>query len=196
VFGNVCQDKLLDLLKIYVDEVGMGRKKISDLSKSVADNGNGKGNYLERRDPALAVQALDMLANGDSFHTVSKATGLTWETVSRLKARHKMVLDERRAMLAEDALEIAEGLRLLQKEKMRMLAEDPEQLARTNIRDLTLPWGISLDKYMTVLGENKVTVEHKSAAPSLEDAMKAIEEARAKLKASSMEVITKDVTNG
>jgi len=93
-------------------------------------------------------------------------------------------------------LEIAEGLRLLQKEKMRMLAEDPEQLARTNIRDLTLPWGISLDKYMTVLGENKVTVEHKSAAPSLEDAMKAIEEARAKLKASSMEVITKDVTNG
>jgi len=196
VFGNVCQDKLLDLLKIYVDEVGMGRKKISDLSKSVADNGNGKGNYLERRDPALAVQALDMLANGDSFHTVSKATGLTWETVSRLKARHKMVLDERRAMLAEDALEIAEGLRLLQKEKMRMLAEDPEQLARTNIRDLTLPWGISLDKYMTVLGENKVTVEHKSAAPSLEDAMKAIEEARAKLKASSMEVIAKDVTNG
>ncbi len=196
MFGNVCQDKLLDLLKIYVDEVGMGRKKISDLSKSVADNGNGKGNYLERRDPALAVQALDMLANGDSFHTVSKATGLTWETVSRLKARHKMVLDERRAMLAEDALEIAEGLRLLQKEKMRMLAEDPEQLARTNIRDLTLPWGISLDKYMTVLGENKVTVEHKSAAPSLEDAMKAIEEARAKLKASSMEVITKDVTNG
>jgi hypothetical protein len=37
-------------------------------------------------------------------------------------------------------------------------------------------------------------VEHKAAAPSLEDAMKAIEEARAKLKASSMEVIAKDVT--
>ncbi len=42
------------------------------------------------------VQALDMLANGDSFHTVSKATGLTWETVSRLKARHKMVLARKR----------------------------------------------------------------------------------------------------
>ena len=193
MFGNVCQDKLLDLLKIYVDEVGMGRKKISDLSKSVADNGNGKGNYLERRDPALAVQALDMLANGDSFHTVSKATGLTWETVSRLKARHKMVLDERRAMLAEDALEIAEGLRLLQKEKMRMLAEDPEQLARTNIRDLAIPWGIANDKFLAALGENKVVVEHKGAAPSLEDAMKAIEEARAKLKASSVEVVAKPV---
>jgi hypothetical protein len=171
----------------------MGRKKISDLAKSVADNGNGKGNYLERRDPATAVKALDMLANGDSFHTVSKATGLTWDTVSRLKARHKMVLDERRAMLAEDALEIAEGLRLLQKEKMRMLAEDPEQLARTNIRDLTLPWGIANDKFLSAMGENKVVVEHKAQAPSLEDAMKAIEEARAKLKAGSLDAVVKPV---
>jgi hypothetical protein len=104
-----------------------------------------------------------------------------------------MVLEERRQVLAQDALEVAEGLRLLQKEKMRMLAEDPEQLARTNIRDLAIPWGISIDKYLAVMGENKVVVEHKGAAPSLEDAMKAIEEARAKLKASSVEVVAKPV---
>ena len=64
---------------------------------------------------------------------------------------------------------------------------------RTNIRDLTLPWGIANDKFLSAMGENKVTVEHKAAAPSLEDAMKAIEEARAKLKASSLEVVTKPV---
>ena len=180
---------------MFVTQRDMPKRKVSDLAKSVAENGNRQGNFIERKDPALAVEALEMLAGGDSFHTVSKATGLKWETISRLKARHKMVLDERRAMLAEDALEIAEGLRLLQKEKMRMLAEDPEQLARTNIRDLTLPWGIAQDKFLSAMGENKVTIEHKTAAPSLEDAMKAIEEARAKLKAGSMEVITKDVTN-
>jgi hypothetical protein len=45
------------------------------------------------------------------------------------------------------------------------------------------------------VGENKVTIEHKSAAPSLEDAMRAIEEARAKLKSGSVEILTKDVTN-
>lgn len=170
----------------------MGRKKTSDLANSVAKNGKGKGNYLERRDPAMAVKALDMLADGESFSAVAKATGLGWETVCRLKARHEAVLDERRAMLAQDALEIAEGLRLLQKEKMRMLAEDPEQLARTNIRDLTLPWGIANDKFLSAVGENKVTVEHKSVAPSLEDAMKAIEEARAKLKAGAVEVVVKE----
>ena len=136
-----------------------------------------------------------MLADGESFRTIQKELGLQWDTVARLKARHKTLLDERRAVLAEDALEIAEGLRLLQKEKMRMLAEDPEQLARTNIRDLSIPWGIANDKFLAAVGENKVVVEHKSAAPSLEDAMKAIQEARAKLKLGAVEVLTKDVTN-
>lgn len=155
--------------------------------------GDRTGNFLERTDPAKATRALEMLADGESFRTIQKELGLQWDTVARLKARHKTLLDERRAALAEDALEIAEGLRLLQKEKMRMLAEDPEQLARTNIRDLSIPWGIANDKFLAAVGENKVVVEHKSSAPSLEDAMRAIEEARAKLKASSVEIITKPV---
>lgn len=74
-----------------------------------------------------------------------------------------------------------------------MLAEDPEQLARTNIRDLAIPWGIANDKFLSAMGENKVVVEHKAGAPSLEDAMKAIEEARAKLKAGSLDAVVKPV---
>lgn len=163
------------------------------LSMSVAAMAEKGSGYLEGRDPAMAAKVLEMLADGNSFTAIRKETGLDWETISRLKARHSMVLDERRRHLAQDALDVAEGLRLLQKEKMRMLAEDPDQLARTNIRDLAIPWGIANDKFLSALGENKVTVEHKAAAPSLEDAMKAIEEARAKLKASSVEVVTKPV---
>ena len=169
------------------------KKKVSDLALSIAAQANNVGNYIERRDPVLATQALELLAEGESINTIRAKTGMKWETICRLKTRHKAALDERRAMLAEDALDIAEGLRLLQKEKMRMLAEDPEQLARTNIRDLTLPWGIAQDKFLSAMGENKVVVEHKAGAPSLEDAMKAIEEARAKLKASSVEVVAKPV---
>jgi hypothetical protein len=74
-----------------------------------------------------------------------------------------------------------------------MLAEDPEQLAMTNIRDLTLPWGIANDKFLSAMGENKVVVEHKSGAPSLEDAMKAIEEARAKMKLASIETVVNEI---
>ena len=169
------------------------RKPVSEMAVEIAKFGEAEGNYLERRDPAKAVKALEMLAEGCSFGKIREELGMKWETISRLKARHQMVLEDRRRELAQDALEIAEGLRLLQKEKMRQLAEDPEQLARTNIRDLAIPWGISIDKYLAVMGENKVVVEHKGAAPSLEDAMKAIEEARAKLKASSVEVVAKPV---
>lgn len=168
-------------------------RKASLMAQSVASYADVTGNFLERKDPALAASILERLADGESFNSISKETGLKWDTIARLKARHKMALDERRAALADDALDIAEGLRLLQKEKMRMLAEDPEQLARTNIRDLTLPWGIANDKFLSAMGENKVVVEHKSGAPSLEDAMKAIEEARAKLKAASVDIVTKPV---
>ena len=74
-----------------------------------------------------------------------------------------------------------------------MLAEDPEQLARTNIRDLTLPWGIANDKFLSAMGENRVVVEHKTSAPSLEDAMKAIEQAKANMKASSIEAVVTEI---
>lgn len=163
------------------------------LAMSVAAMADKGGGYLEGRDPAMAAKVLEMLADGNSFSAIRKETGLDWETISRLKARHSMVLEERRKHLAQDALDVAEGLRLLQKEKMRMLAEDPDQLARTNIRDLAIPWGIANDKFLSAMGENKVVVEHKAGAPSLEDAMKAIEEARAKLKAGSLEVVAKPV---
>ncbi len=171
------------------------KRQMSKMAKAVAEVGDRTGNFLERTDPGKATRALEMLADGESFRTIQKELGLQWDTVARLKARHKVLLDERRAVLAEDALEIAEGLRLLQKEKMRMLAEDPEQLARTNIRDLSIPWGIANDKFLAAVGENKVVVEHKSAAPSLEDAMRAIQEAREKLKIGAVEILTKDVTN-
>ena len=175
------------------ERVKRSRKGLSEVSKSVASYANREGNYLERKQPDKAIQALEMLAEGSSYGMVKAQLGLNWETISRLKARHHMALEQRRGQLAEDALDLVEGFRLLQKEKMKQLAEDPEQLARTNIKDLAIPWGIANDKFLSAMGENKVTIEHKSAAPSLEDAMKAIEEARAKLKASSVEVVAKPV---
>ena len=82
---------------------------------------------------------------------------------------------------------------LLQQEKMKMLAEDESALKRLNIRDLAMSYGIYADKFFMATDGNKVVVEHKTAAPSLEDAVKAIEEAKAKLKASSVDVLVKPV---
>jgi hypothetical protein len=146
---------------------------------------------LERRKPKEVALALEMLSLGATYKEVKDATGLGMDVVGRLRARHGVALDERRRQLATDAMEIAEGLRLLQKEKIRMLADDPEALAKTNIRDLTLPWAIAQTKIFEALGENKVVVEHRSGAPSIADAVKAIEEAKRSLNKGAVEV---DVT--
>ena len=58
----------------------MPKRKISELSKSVAANADNVGNYIERRDPALAIKALEMLAEGETFNSINKKLGMKWET--------------------------------------------------------------------------------------------------------------------
>jgi dihydroxyacetone kinase-like predicted kinase len=74
---------------------------------------------------------------------------------------------------------------------MKMLAEDETALKRVNIRDLAMSYGIYAEKFFMATEGNKVVVEHRTGAPSLEDAVKAIEEAKKRAKAASIEV---DVT--
>jgi hypothetical protein len=83
---------------------------------------------------------------------------------------------------------------MLQHEKLRMLAEDENALKRVNIRDLAMSYGLYADKFFMATDGNKVVVEHKSGAPSIEDARKAIEEARAKARASAIDAVAIDVT--
>lgn len=137
---------------------------------------------LERRDPVVAAQALEMLAQGCQWEAIRDATQLTFNEISRLRARNRTPIDQRRAELAQDGFEMAEGLRLLIKQKMERLANNEDALDKTNLRDLVLPYGIAVDKGMQAMGENKVVIEHTSRKPSLEDAMRAIKEARENLK--------------
>ena len=155
----------------------------------------GSARLTEVKHPQESVVALEMLAMGASYKEIKEKTGLSVNAVMALKARHPMALDVRRKQLAADALEIAEGIRLLQKEKIAQLANDPEALAKTNLRDLTLPWGIAQDKFFGALGEAQTVVEHRTNGMSIEDAQKMIEAARARVKAASVEVDVTPVDN-
>lgn len=104
------------------------------------------------------------------------------------------MLDKRKEIIAQDAMALIEGIRMLQHEKLRMLAEDENALKRVNIRDLAMSYGLYADKFFMATDGNKVVVEHKSGAPSIEDARKAIEEARAKARANAMDAVAIDVT--
>lgn len=143
---------------------------------------------LEHREPTKAMLCLEQLAEGNTWEEIAEATGFSFNQISKVKARHETAIDVRRKQLAADGFEMAEGLRLLAKQKLEMLANNPDALAKVNIRDLVLSYGIAVDKGMQALGENKVVVEHKAGKPSLEDAMKAIAEARAALQKEAVEI--------
>ena len=163
------------------------RKKIATSIVKAADNRR----LIEAKDPEKAARCLEKMAEGRSWKSIMKEEGMDWYTLVGLKSRHSGLVDQRREIVAQDAMELIEGARLLQQEKMKMLSEDESMLRRTNLRDLAMAYGIYADKYFMASEGNKVTIEHKSAAPSLEDAMKAIEDAKAKLKASSVDIVAK-----
>jgi hypothetical protein len=169
---------------------GMGRK-----SKAIVESvGEAQvalnHRYIEKRKPKEAALALDMLAAGETYSKVMETTGIGFVALSALRARHERALEVRRKELALDGFEMAERMRALVAKKAEMLMEDDEALMKTPLKDLTLSYGISVDKGLQALGEQKVVVEHRTGKPTLADAMKAIEEARAALQKEAIPIET------
>jgi hypothetical protein len=156
----------------------------------------GRGLRLEQRDPVRATMLLERLASGESARKIMKEEGVDHHVLCGLRARHAEALGKRREVLAQDAMEMAEKVRVLQHEKMDMLLEDPEALAKTNLRDLAMSYGIYADKFHQSTEGNTVTIQHKGGAPSIEDAMRAIMDAKEKLKNSSIEITVNEIKAG
>ena len=155
------------------------------LLSSIVESGS---RTLEAREPAKAMLCLELLADGSTWQQVADETGWSFTQIGAVKARHEVAIEVRKKQLAADGFEMAEGIRLLLKQKMAMLADNPDALSKVNVKDLALSYGIAVDKGMLALGENKMVIEHKAGKPSLEDAMKAIEDARAALQKEAIEV--------
>ena len=155
------------------------------LLNSIVESGS---RTLEAREPAKAMLCLELLADGSTWQQVADETGWSFTQIGAVKARHEVAIEVRKKQLAADGFEMAEGIRLLLKQKMAMLADNPDALAKVNVKDLALSYGIAVDKGMLALGENKMVIEHKAGKPSLEDAMKAIEDARAALQKEAINV--------
>jgi hypothetical protein len=138
------------------------------------------------------VQIVEALAEGKSTKWIKEKFKIDWNALCRIRTTHADLIRRRREVIAEDALELAEGTRMLAMDKMAMMSDDPEMLAATPLRDLALSYGIFTDKHILATdGGNKMIVEHQGAkAVSLADAVKAIEEAKAllKVKRESIEI--------
>jgi hypothetical protein len=163
-----------------------------EAAASVREVGEETKRLIEWRKPAATVQIIEALAEGKSSKFIREKWGLDWGSLCRIRTRHEDLIRRRREVIAEDALELAEGTRMLAMDKMAMMSDDPEMLAATPLRDLALSYGIFTDKHILATdGGNKMIVEHQGAkAVSLADAVKAIEEAKAllRVKRESIEI--------
>lgn len=145
---------------------------------------------VEKKRPAEAVHALELLSQGWSHREIKNMTGLGWDALWRLAEDHKPALEVRRAQLAHKGFVQAQKAGELLDRKMSMLAEDDAALQKTSLRDLALVKAIMQDKSFDALGESsKVTIEHKSSrGASLEDAAKLIAAAKAALAQNAIDV--------
>jgi hypothetical protein len=149
----------------------------------------------EVKTPRESAQALEMMGRGDSPNCIMKATGLSFGQIAALRKRHKQTIELHRERFAEDGVELAEKARLIANAKMDQLAADPEELRKLNARDAALMYGIYQDKAMSAMGENTIRVQHSVVGVTLEDAMKEIAAAKAKLQADAIPINVTE-TNG
>lgn len=166
---------------------------ISPITATAVAGTVGSANLVEKRDPVNAALALELIAEGKTYDDVEAATGITYSTLVNLKARHPETIEKRRKMLAMDGFEMAEGLRMLAMKKLKMLADDEDQLKKVNLKDIVIPFAIAQDKGLAALGENTIRIEHSQKKMSIEDAKRMIEEARNELKKDSLTINVTEV---
>jgi hypothetical protein len=185
---------------VCVRNAGFGGRTSAVVAESIMTAlGTGDGRaVVEEKSPAKAALALDLMAEGKSLKHVQKKTGLSLHDLAALRSRHPEALAERKREIAQGALQLAESSRMLAMEKMQQLADDPEQLRNTNLRDLMVAYGVALDKNRDATGEsNKMTHDVRVIGTTLEDAHKFIEAAKEKARkrkeTAAVEVVVEEV---
>lgn len=149
-------------------------------------NSTSKG--LELSDPKTAALALEMMCSGFTYREIEGHTGVKFDRLVNLRARHEVAVEVRRKQLAADGHSMAEGIRMLAMEKMSQLAADPAKLDKVNIRDLMVGYQVAAEQTRIATDGNRTIIEHVSSRPTLADAVKAIEEARKALQKEAIPV--------
>lgn len=140
---------------------------------------------LEIKAPEKAAQALFLITEGrKTKKAIAEELDISNADLWRLERHHSGTLaqyfERKRPELAARYLQLAESVADVLQEKVTQILSDPEELSKTGIEKLAITLGVINDKAMSLAGMATIKIEHVKGA-SIEDAMKAIEEARAKV---------------
>jgi hypothetical protein len=128
----------------------------------------GAGQLTELVHPEVAIEALFLRSSGATVGEVKERTGIHHVTLKGLEERHRDVLTllKRRAAVAV-ALTAAKAVELTSR-KLKQLDDDPEALAKTGIKDISLSAAILIDKARLLASEPTSIIENRNS-PSREE---------------------------
>ena len=162
---------------------------IADSVEFVAGKNRSKGqglSILEAKDPARASAILAAVCRGVPERTIIREIGTSFDTVRALKRRHHEIVTATRVHRSLKATQIQLKAADALEKKLEDVLDDDELRAKTSVKDLALGYGIATDKQRVIQGESAVHVTHEHKV-SLDDARKAIEDARAEVSSKEEE---------
>lgn len=161
---------------------------IKKVARSISQNANtAHGNSIERANPALSLTVIQELARGLTIKKIQAKHDVDRTTVSRLLHRHRAVIDDIREYIAADAFMDLQVARGIMHKKFEQMDEDPEAIAKANMRDIVQSVALLNQGYQASVGENKVVIEHRTG-PTMEEFAAKIAEAREKARARMLNV--------
>jgi len=158
------------------------RTVVADRAQAVLAKGVTKARALEVVHPERAAMALYLLNEFPDMGRaqIAKRVNVARHDLDRLAYNNAMKLEDARPELAAKFTKNASDIADLVGRKIARISEDDEQLDQTSLKDLTIAMGISAQNAATMAGVATTIIEHRTG-PTLDDAMKAIEEAKAKV---------------
>ena len=151
------------------------RKKVVASVQAVAKESTN-GCEIEKRDPQLAVQVIELRAEGHTLREIEKRTGLSDTTVKRLVRNHRSVIEDLKPMMAAEAFNDLAEARGLFRRKVGLV--DDAELKKTRIDLVAKTLEIAHNNYQGAIGEGGGIKINVQTGPTLEQAMQAIEEAK------------------
>jgi hypothetical protein len=136
---------------------------------------------MEVQSPGKAARILNALADGTPTRKIERHFRVGGSLLTRMRRDHHEVLREARMIRAQAAAEVADQARELLAKKIDQLAGDEQALAKANLKDLGITFGIVTDKAQLLANDPTLIVQDQTPKVTLQDARDFIEEAKAKV---------------
>ena len=136
---------------------------------------------MEVQSPGKAARILNALADGNPTRKIERHFRVGGSLLTRMRRDHHEVLREARMIRAQAAAEVADQARELLAKKIDQLAGDEQALAKANLKDLGITFGIVTDKAQLLANDPTLIVQDQTPKVTLQDARDFIEEAKAEV---------------